>query len=359
LTSRIAIIADDLTGALDASAPFAARGISTSVAVMPSGLESALVRSTQVVCVNTASREIAQDLAAERVRDVAAHLRAAGFEIAFKKVDSRLKGHIGAEIAAACAGFGLSSALIAPAVPAQGRSVRDGHIVGRGIITPISIAERVGRGISFSAPDTESAADLADVIGERQGWPERLLVGASGLSAALASMLRPQAPLRMIVPVAPLLVAIGSHDPITLEQVAHAQASLELEQRVTHDGALPDLNIGAAGQIVRAQVRRPRDRGTVMNRFAQDVAQALERGQAGALLVAGGETAQTILSKLSVDCLEVVGEALPGVAVAMARIGGREIMVLTKSGGFGTSSDITILAQAAMAKPLGRTGTGD
>lgn len=34
---RVAIVADDLTGALDAAAPFAARGAQTRVVIAPSG----------------------------------------------------------------------------------------------------------------------------------------------------------------------------------------------------------------------------------------------------------------------------------------------------------------------------------
>jgi uncharacterized protein YgbK (DUF1537 family) len=40
----IAIIADDLTGALDSAAPFAARGMDSVVALDPEALETALRR---------------------------------------------------------------------------------------------------------------------------------------------------------------------------------------------------------------------------------------------------------------------------------------------------------------------------
>ena len=61
--TRLAVLADDLTGALDAAAPFAARGITTVVALGLDGLDAALASGADVVGVSTDSREIVPDAA--------------------------------------------------------------------------------------------------------------------------------------------------------------------------------------------------------------------------------------------------------------------------------------------------------
>src|SRR5215217_1866341 len=91
-----AIIADDLTGALDAAAPFAMRGISTAVALNVEGLPQAIATGARVVGVSTDSREVAPEAAREAVARALAALPAD--TALFKKVDSRLKGNIEAEL---------------------------------------------------------------------------------------------------------------------------------------------------------------------------------------------------------------------------------------------------------------------
>ncbi|MEE1544485.1 MAG: four-carbon acid sugar kinase family protein, partial [Alphaproteobacteria bacterium] len=52
--TQVGIVADDLTGAFDAAAPFAARGMTTLVATAPDGLAT----DGDVVSLTTASRHL-------------------------------------------------------------------------------------------------------------------------------------------------------------------------------------------------------------------------------------------------------------------------------------------------------------
>src|SRR5690554_2992690 len=139
---RVAIIADDLTGALDVCAPFARRGLRSRVAVSPSGLADALDRGGDVICVNTASRELDAEAASRIVRHVASELAGSRPGIVFKKIDSRLKGHVSAETGACQEVFRRPRVLVAPAIPAQGRFVQAGMIVGKGVAEPIDVADK-------------------------------------------------------------------------------------------------------------------------------------------------------------------------------------------------------------------------
>jgi uncharacterized protein YgbK (DUF1537 family) len=341
---RLAIVADDLTGALDVSAPFAVRGLRVVVATTPSGTAAAIASGAGVVCVNTASREIPAEAAVAVVAATSRQLAHAAPEIAFKKVDSRLKGHVALEVEAMMAAFGRRHAAVVPAIPTQGRLVANGHVVGSGLSTPLSIASVMGDAISYEAPDTADADDLTAVA--RSGTKDVLLVGASGLGASLAGLLASGSG-GFAPPIAgPLLVAVGSRDPVTLAQVEHALAGSAFAHIISRDGSFGTILGGPA--LVQAMIPRTApDFSAAMTRFGASVADLLRSGSFSTVLLTGGETAQSVLGELGIECLEVLGEVLPGIPITRAVLGDRTLTILTKSGGFGTPQDILRLARIA------------
>src|SRR3989304_6187166 len=113
----LTILADDLTGACDSGALFAGEA-PVPVTVWPAGRAAG-----PVAVVDTESRPLAPAEAAARVGRAAATPRGAGTW--FKKIDSPLRGPVGAELDALLRAAGAASALLTPAFPAQGRVVRD------------------------------------------------------------------------------------------------------------------------------------------------------------------------------------------------------------------------------------------
>src|ERR1019366_4651441 len=111
------LIADDLTGACDAAVHFARRGYRTNVR-----LESH-VEEAAVLAISTESRDLAAPDLRQVMDDLAQRLPVTQARILFKKIDSTLRGNVGAEIAAAVTAFGCEAAVITPAFPAQGRTV--------------------------------------------------------------------------------------------------------------------------------------------------------------------------------------------------------------------------------------------
>ncbi len=185
----LVIVADDLTGALDAAAPFAARGLHTEVVLKADGVGSGLALSPDVLSINLASRETSAEEGFAMMRALVGHLPA-GARL-FKKVDSRLKGHIAAELDAICYG----RALVAPAIPAFGRVVRNGHVDGFGVDAPISVAGALKQHADRALiPDTASEDDLQAALDPAEGQGVDLLVGARGLAEALARKMTGQAP---------------------------------------------------------------------------------------------------------------------------------------------------------------------
>lgn len=349
MTLAVAMIADDLTGALDAGAPFALHGLETLVACTPGALDRALRQSPEVLCVNTATREMDAGAAAARVLAVARRLAAEHPRVAFKKIDSRLKGPLSAEIGAALQGFGLARAAIAPAIPELGRVVRDGRLTGRGVATPIDIAACVGSN-DHAIPDTTDQPALDAVARVILDAAEPILaVGARGLATAFAAAIgRPTSARKPFALPRPLLIAIGSRDPISREQIEALRASTPALTISAPNGRVPQAGgTGALVLLMTTGAASHEPIGIVAERFGAGVASYVKAHAPAALLLSGGETAASVLAALQIDLLEVAGEALPGIPYCRADFAGREVLILTKSGGFGDRDALMRLAGRA------------
>ena len=129
----VAIVADDLTGALDAAAPFAVLGLKTRVLLDFDRVASAAGTNTQVLSLTTESRHLSPHAADERVWNATRAALAHAPRVLLKKIDSTLRGNVADEILAGLRASGLRHALIAPAVPRHGRSMRAGEVFIDGV----------------------------------------------------------------------------------------------------------------------------------------------------------------------------------------------------------------------------------
>ncbi len=323
--AELAIIADDLTGALDTAAPFAMRGIPTAVALGVAGLPEALASGARVVGVSTDSREVPADAAREAVRSIVAALPL-GTRL-FKKVDSRLKGNISAELDPISHG----RSLVIPAIPAFGRWMRGGRLGGFGVSEPIDIAARMGgHAARAKIPDIETQSDIEAALALEHDLP----VGARGLAEAMAKIMAPVAtPPDVALSNRRALVVIGSTDPITLAQLDRLRSvHPDIAYLAAPNGAGPAQASLAAGVTVLQATPGavPADSGEVAAALA-DTVLGLDPPRDTLLVLSGGATAQAILQRLGVAALQLLGEALPGLPLAT----GGGLTFVTKSGGFG------------------------
>lgn len=336
---ELAIIADDLTGALDAAAPFAMRGISTVVALSPDVLEDAIATGARVVGVSTNSREIGADDARDAVR-LAVSALPTGTRL-FKKIDSRLKGNIAAELDA----IAHVRTLVIPAIPAFGRWVKAGKLGGFGVGEPIDVPARLGHHASSATiPDTATQADIDVAL----ALPHDLLVGARGLAEAVALAMAPMPHLPdTSLPGAPAYCVIGSTDPITLAQVAFLRARTPgINYLAAPNGVGPArLPSPSPLTILQATAGAERDSGIAVAKALAENLARLDPPRGSLLVICGGETAQVILRRLGIDVLELAGEALPGLPLAHAG----DLTVITKSGGFGTEETLRLLFAPLLA----------
>ncbi|MFJ7284781.1 four-carbon acid sugar kinase family protein [Pseudomonas sp. NPDC099000] len=122
---RILIIADDLSGAADCAIGFASVGMQTVVTLDPLNDKA----DAQVIAADTDTRRLSPAQAAERTVAAFKALHQPGQRL-YKKIDSTLRGNMAAEVAALQPLAGL--AIVAPAFPATGRTLRGGRVFVNG-----------------------------------------------------------------------------------------------------------------------------------------------------------------------------------------------------------------------------------
>ena len=125
LKTKIGIIADDFTGANDTGLQFSKKGASTGVLLNLCDIVNAL-NELDVAVFDIESRFDDQKTAFEKVRKVSQLLTQNGVPDIYKKLDSTMRGNIGAEIDGAIEGTSAKAAFVVPAMPSMGRTTIGG-----------------------------------------------------------------------------------------------------------------------------------------------------------------------------------------------------------------------------------------
>jgi uncharacterized protein YgbK (DUF1537 family) len=332
----LTIVADDLTGACDTGALFAARG-PVPVTVWPRRAVEAAVR-----VIDTESRTAISLEAADRVTAVAARARA-GFW--FKKIDSTLRGPIGPEVDALMRGTGATTAIVCPAFPAQRRVVLDRTLLVRGV----PVAETpIGRDPHFPR-GTSSVVDLLRPQLDRAlAWIpiDQLRAGADALAARVRRLSGTViiADAESDADLDALVEAALAATPVPL-LVGSAGLALALAARLGLRGAR------AAGLTVLATAERDSgDRVAAVARLIEQATATLQREPWDLVVVTGGETAVALWNALGAERLDLVGAPAPGLAFGHLRVPGREpLPLLTKAGGFGPPDLLRTLQKEVVA----------
>jgi uncharacterized protein YgbK (DUF1537 family) len=347
------LIADDLTGACDAAVHFARRGYRTHVRLDSHHEE------TSVLAISAESRHLSAAELRRVMDDLAQRLPVARARILFKKIDSTLRGNVGAEIAAAATAFGCEAAVITPAFPAMGRTVEERYlrVAGAGAIDlaallrsqgleacahvpPSAVFAAIEAGARFISVDAACDRDLDTIAAAGLESGRRLLwAGSAGLASALARTLPRGGPLVLGSPLgtAPrpassVLFCIGSDHPVTVEQQRHLladRAALSLRAETATPQALVSALRRGEHVVLNLRVGRtsaPRVRDLIGN----------AAGAAGALVLSGGDTASLVCRALGVRRIRLEDEIAPGIPWGYLSGGAfDQSRVATKSGGFG------------------------
>lgn len=128
----LGIIADDFTGSNDTGVQFSKKGARTAVVFDGSRLGTNDAPAS-VVVIDTESRFDKPQAAAAKVAAAAEALSRLGVKHMYKKLDSTMRGNIGAEIEAAMKASGRRRAVVAPALPSNGRTTVGSQCLVNGV----------------------------------------------------------------------------------------------------------------------------------------------------------------------------------------------------------------------------------
>jgi uncharacterized protein YgbK (DUF1537 family) len=351
---RIAIIADDLTGALDTASPFACKGLRTICLTTPEAIAAHVLKDAQIVAVSSNSRHLDGAAAAEIVQIAAAKLKAWKPDLILKKIDSRLKGNIAEETMAVARVFDSKRLLIAPAAPDIARHVVKGAVGGLGIERPIRIAERFAETpLAFTVPDVQTLEDMRKVACDLLQDREVLAVCSRGLALALAEILDTHHHQRAVQLAQPILVGIGSRDPITAAQVELLCSSGRFVCRQADQGHVPGDLPRASRMLLKCSSEMSENAAVVARRFADGLHDLIVRMRPQTLLLSGGDTASAVLGRLGKSLLAVKGEVAAGLPVSLLQLGSFNVSFISKSGGFGGPTTLLDLLSASASDSQG------
>lgn len=255
---ELLILADDLTGALDTGIQFVAAGASTRVVLDPHYDLGQVDPDVQVLVVDTESRHIAQEDAADLIRGIVRQAVELSVSCIYKKTDSALRGNVGAELGAALEASGADQLHFIPAYPKTKRTTKngthyiDGIPVGKSVFrndpfNPV-LSSRVadvlseGSGLPMISVkkeepagdfpgiqiyDAETDADILERSRELQSKGKLfLLAGCAGFASVLSELMELRSkPAETLELPGAFLMACGSVNPITREQVKEAVES--------------------------------------------------------------------------------------------------------------------------------------
>lgn len=318
MRDRVALVADDLTGALDSAAPFAGAAPASRVSVvwLPDKVPGPVAR----LGISTESRSLAPVAACDRVRAALNSLPQA--DIRFKKIDSLARGNTCHEIAAC-----LDVDLFGIIVVVDGRiHTAEGIVELAGPLSDLGVRfETRARGATMPVRkgvilcDAETDADLRRIVAEADHMAAPLLFcGSGGLAAALAPPFRAvkKAPI-------PDLAIFGSQTAVSRGHLARFSEHRSVEAAIRStpetwreavDWNAPRLAIG-----FDMPPRAPHLADRAVRTALADLHR--QRTRPEAVLVVGGDTLRRVLDVSSGSSVDVYGAWAPGIAVSRVKDG--------------------------------------
>jgi uncharacterized protein YgbK (DUF1537 family) len=401
---RVAILADDVTGAGDTAVQFAEAGWPAFLQRTP---RPPALPGLAAVAQALNTRALPGDEAARRTADAVRDQLDAGVTRLYVKIDSTMRGSVAAQLEGALRAWRTRhpAAFVAlcPAYPPMGRTISDGRLwvhgtslerspAGSDPVTPVKTAvmaelvpgaavvpalagdalraavEDAARRAAVVVLEAQAAGHLeaiAEVVAAR--GPAALPAGSAGLALPLAAAWRPRAadvgPSEIPVVRDRILVVVSSANDVSrrqvrrcaealgarmqavmpgLEDLAEADRAAAWAGRVALDPGAEVLALGAPAERL-AGVPQVEAGARVAAGLAAAVHAVLGRARAGALILVGGDGAEATLDRLGVEALHVLRRVVEGVPVSRTLgAAGAGLVVVTKAGGFG--GDGTLLA---------------
>lgn len=277
----IFIIADDLTGANDTGVQFAKNGYKTRVLILDDKLKNIEFKNDDgVLVIDTETREVEESVARDKLTEMLKEIKLEISEndIVYKKIDSTLRGNVGAEIEEILKILNKQFCLLSPSLPPHQRVTLGGNLIvqdkplgfstytasnshniaesfipsilekqtklstGRIDINEIKkgktsiinlIANLTNEGKSIIVADSSNEKHLKDIVASGMSFGNKVLfTGSAGLASCLAESHKktkePKINVNNIK--SPILVVGGSRNPIMVDQIRHLKDNLDFTE---------------------------------------------------------------------------------------------------------------------------------
>jgi len=303
------IIADDLTGANDTGVQFSKKGYNAIVSILEESGNIIIPHETDVLVIDTETREVDAKTACQRVRNVLKKLNFSDKDIFYKKIDSTLRGCIGAELEEMMNFLEKDVCVLTPTFPSHQRITIGGYLIingkplgltkyysgdlkagdasfipfllrqqtslpiaridftdvtkGQGVILKKlnKLHKEGNRIIIVDASEEEHLKDIFDSIVKFEG--SVLCAGSAGLANYFPEIYNKNRSfeLNMEKNKGPILIVGGSRNPITKYQITHLKGEIDFF----------DLNIDIE-QILS-------NKKTILNHYLTDSITVIKNGQ--------------------------------------------------------------------------------
>ncbi|MBS7623467.1 four-carbon acid sugar kinase family protein [Candidatus Bathyarchaeota archaeon] len=392
--AKIGVIADDLTGANDTGVQFSKQGLRTIVLTRGRDLED-VSDQVDVLVIDTESRSLPAAAAYERAREAASRLVEAKIPIVYKKIDSTLKGNIGAELDGVMDGAGYETAIVAPAFPANKRvtvggyqlvnmiplgrteaardpvtPVRESHVptliasqskrriehIGLAAVMDLStlkneMREYIRKGGGVIVVDSVTQNDLRRVAHAASSLGIHVLTcGPAGLAEELPEAFG-------LILGRPVVVVSGSVSEVTMRQIAAAESSGSIVVTLDASKILDGDRVGEVRRIVEVAKRHISEGCDVIvssARSKEAVSEDLKRGESrGMSSIQVSEVIGSVLGEIACELAEsqkIAGLILTGGTTA--------IQALQSMGMLGTEVDDEVCPGIPSAVIIGGRNAG-
>ena len=133
VNEKLLIVTDDFTGANDTGVQFSKRNLRSIVITNKDSIHESL-KDCDVLVIDTESRFDSKDTAYRKSYEIGKIAKANNIKYFYKKLDSTLRGNIGAEISGLMDSLEIDHAIIVPALPSYGRITKNGNVYINGVL---------------------------------------------------------------------------------------------------------------------------------------------------------------------------------------------------------------------------------
>ena len=362
----LGLIADDLTGAGDASVQFAKRGWDVFLSLDSATRRLADSTDSAVIALTTDCRARSNDAAERLTFDALTALMGAGADRVFLKIDSTMRGSVPGQIAGALAAWrtrhAAARAILCPAYPRMGRTVESNQVlvhgerveqtaIGRDPVTPVKtsdLATLLPVSPDVQIVDAATDADLMTIAESiQQAGPQVIPVGSGGLAEAIAATLSVQnfgleTDRRARRGAAGIIPRLQNSRPSTVSGMALSASTGRILLQVS------SLNPVSHAQVARLKATFPDvvvllppaergDSAAVAANLARAFATQVAREEWDILGLIGGDGARATLAHLGASGIRIVDSLVEGIPLGVVVGGDADgTPVFTKAGGFGS-----------------------